>query len=574
MHYLVCGGAGFIGANLCRYLLKMGDTVTVWDNLCTGDKNKKQKNVTFVRKDIRDVIPCKTKFDGIFNLACPASPTKYQTNPQVTMETCVTGTINLLNTALYSDIPLVQASTSEVYGNSLKTPHQEDDPGVVNCTGIRACYDEGKRAAETLCFDHHRKKGTKIRVVRIFNTYGPFMSPDDGRIISNFITQALSGKPITVYGDGLQTRSFCYVDDTVLGLYLAMNSSVIGPVNIGNPDERSVLDVAKYISDIIPGSSIKYKHLPVDDPIKRCPDITRAKTLLGWLPKVSFSEGISRTIDYYTQTLTRIGIIGGGIVGQATALFSMIPNTTVLTYDINPDKCVPKNTTLNDLANCNFVFICVPTPPKASGECDTSIVEQAVSDLRMVCKDLEVPEPLILVRSTVSPGTCKRLDVLFFPEFLRENHWKEDFINTTSWMVGIPHFCPHEKITRLFTFLNSTRDHGFLSTANVSFASTDTVELVKYARNCFLATKVSFCNEIYQLCQALDISWNDVRNLFVSDTRIGESHTQVPGHDDKLGFGGNCLPKDTVALQQVFRQVQVPCHVLDGVINTNDLVRN
>jgi UDP-glucuronate decarboxylase len=583
MHYLVCGGAGFIGVNLCRYLIDRGHTVTVWDNLITGNKHNLPTEVKFEKIDIKDLVPKSYKgvFDGIFNLACPASPSKYQSNPIATAKTCVNGMLNLLDIAQYSDIPILQASTSEVYGNSPICPQREDNLGNVNCTGIRACYDEGKRMAETLCFDHHRTRGTRICVVRIFNTYGPYMSPNDGRIISNFIVQALQGKDMTIYGTGEQTRSFCYVTDTVQGLVQALESGKTGPFNIGNPEERNILGVASIIMDEIhdPNISVVFKPLPQDDPVRRCPDITLARKELNWSPVVGFREGIKKTIEYYKEHHTRIGIVGGGMVGTATAMFGNVPNTTVLVYDTILDRCKPKDTTLNDLVYSTMIFVCVPTPSDTTGRCDTSLVEKVVKKIRELASTKNITCPPIFVRSTVTPGTCNKLDVLFFPEFLREKHWSDDFRTTNTWYVGATYVdgdCTEksEGISTLQNFIQKAYNSGIITSENFIIVPNTELELAKYARNSFLAVKVAYFNEIYELCTKLDLNWELVRSCIISDNRIGESHSHVPGHDGKFGFGGNCLIKDGSTLVNLMIDQISPCNVLSGAFRTNTIVRN
>lgn len=303
-HYLVCGGAGFIGINLCNYLINLGHQVTCVDNMYCGDCGNLSREVTFYNIDIRSIMERSMLFsdiDGIFNLACPASPKNYQRDPFFTIDTCTRGVYELLELAKLLDIPLLQSSTSEIYGNATVTPQSEDYNGNVNCTGIRACYDEGKRLAETICFDHNRKFGTKIRVVRIFNTYGPYMARDDGRVISNFITQSIENKNLTIYGDGKQTRSFCYVDDMVRGLVKAIESPNIGPINLGNPDERSIENTAEIIIKLTGQGGVEYMPLPQDDPVRRRPDITKARNLLKWEPVVEFEDGIQLTIEYFNR---------------------------------------------------------------------------------------------------------------------------------------------------------------------------------------------------------------------------------------------------------------------------------
>ncbi len=304
MRILVTGGAGFIGSHLCKRLVREGHEVICLDNLVSGSKKNiasllSDSRFTFIEGDVTEPIDLKT--DRIYNLACPASPVHYQADPVKTFKTSVIGAINMLELARKYGARILQTSTSEVYGNPLEHPQKETYLGNVNPAGIRSCYDEGKRGAETLFFDYHRQYGVDIRVVRIFNTYGPWMAKDDGRVVSNFIVQALNGEDLTVYGDGSQTRSLCYVDDTVEALVRMMEQTdCIGPVNIGNPDERTVGELAEAVIRMTGSSSrIAYRDLPKDDPEKRRPDITLAKKYLGWKPTVPFEEGIGKTVEYF-----------------------------------------------------------------------------------------------------------------------------------------------------------------------------------------------------------------------------------------------------------------------------------
>jgi UDP-glucuronate decarboxylase len=306
---MVTGGAGFIGSHLCNRLLQEGNEVICVDNFYTGSKRNIEhllSNPYFevIRHDV--TFPLYAEVDEIYNLACPASPTHYQFDPVQTTKTSVHGAINMLGLAKRLKIKILQASTSEVYGDPSVHPQIEEYWGNVNPIGIRACYDEGKRCAETLFFDYHRQHHLKIKVARIFNTYGPNMHPNDGRVVSNFIVQALKGEDITIYGDGNQTRSFCYVSDLVDGLIKLMNSSdtVTGPINLGNPGEFTMLELAEKVI-LLTGSSSKiiHKPLPPDDPKQRKPDITKAKSILGWQPTIPLDEGLKLTIDYFKKLL-------------------------------------------------------------------------------------------------------------------------------------------------------------------------------------------------------------------------------------------------------------------------------
>jgi UDP-glucuronate decarboxylase len=308
MRILITGGAGFLGSHLCERLLKEGNEVICLDNFFTGRKRNvshllDNPNFELVRHDV--IEPFKFEVDQIYNLACPASPPHYQHNPIKTIKTSVMGAIHCLGLAKRTGARVFQASTSEVYGDPDVHPQPESYWGRVNPIGIRSCYDEGKRCAETLFFDYHRQNKVDIRVVRIFNTYGPQMLPDDGRVVSNFIVQALQGKDLTIYGDGSQTRSFCYVDDLIEGFVRLMrHPDLTGPVNIGNPGEFTMLELAELVLQKTGGKSkISYYPLPGDDPKQRQPDITLAKKELGWEPKVSLDQGLDSTIDYFRNLL-------------------------------------------------------------------------------------------------------------------------------------------------------------------------------------------------------------------------------------------------------------------------------
>jgi UDP-glucuronate decarboxylase len=309
MRMLITGGAGFIGSHLCERLLKDGHEVICLDNFFTGNKRNighllDNRNFELIRHDVTQ--PILLEVDRIFNLACPASPIHYQYNPVKTTKTSVMGAINMLGLAKRVRARILQASTSEVYGDPHVHPQKESYWGNVNTLGIRSCYDEGKRVAETLMMDYHRQNNVDVRIIRIFNTYGPKMAENDGRVVSNFILQALKGEEITVYGQGEQTRSFCYVSDLIEGMTRMMNTTgFTGPVNLGNPTETTILEFAKKIIDLTGSRSrIIYKPLPDDDPKQRQPDITLAKEVLGWEPKVSVDEGLKRTIEYFHSILS------------------------------------------------------------------------------------------------------------------------------------------------------------------------------------------------------------------------------------------------------------------------------
>jgi UDP-glucuronate decarboxylase len=307
MRILVTGGAGFIGSHLLDRLMKEQHDVICLDNFYTGTKSNINKwygnpNFELIRHDITE--PIRLEVDQIYHLACPASPVHYQYNPIKTNKVSYLGTSNMLGLAKRVKARFLMASTSEVYGDPDAHPQPEEYHGNVNPIGIRSCYDEGKRISETLSFDYHRQHNVEIRVARIFNTYGPRMLENDGRVVSNFIAQSLKGKPLTVYGDGSQTRSFCYVTDQVDGLIKLMNGDHMGPINIGNPEEYTILQLAENIRDRInPGQEIIFQPLPQDDPKQRKPDITKAKTLLNWQPTISLETGLTETIAEFRQRL-------------------------------------------------------------------------------------------------------------------------------------------------------------------------------------------------------------------------------------------------------------------------------
>ncbi len=307
---LVTGGAGFIGSYLCECLLASGYKVICVDNLFTGSANNvahltKNEHFTFLPHDIVKPLFLQQHVDEIYHFACPASPIHYQQNPIKTIKTNILGTVNMLGLAKLHNAQFLQASTSEVYGDPVEHPQKESYWGNVNPIGSRSCYDEGKRAAETLCFDYHRQHGVQIKVIRIFNTYGPRMALNDGRVVSNFILQALQNKPITIYGDGKQTRSFCYITDLARGIFSMMNIlDFKGPVNLGNPHEFTILELAEKVIELTGSKSqLVFKPLPEDDPQQRRPDIALANEKLGWKPEVRLEEGLQKTIAYFKGVL-------------------------------------------------------------------------------------------------------------------------------------------------------------------------------------------------------------------------------------------------------------------------------
>ncbi|MFW7340973.1 UDP-glucuronic acid decarboxylase family protein [Pollutimonas sp. H1-120] len=317
---LVAGGAGFIGASLCRRLLRQGHAVICLDSFLTGDSRniaplRDNPRFTLIRHDVIEPIPTDIFPTQIYNLACPASPPHYQADPIHTLRSCVDGAYNLLELARRTGARILQASTSEVYGDPSVNPQPEAYRGNVNMVGPRSCYDEGKRCAETLFSDYGKRKQVTVKIARIFNTYGPFMSRNDGRLVSNLVLQALTGRKLTIYGDGSQTRSLCYVDDLIEGLVrlMASEDGLSSPVNLGNPDENTVLDIAKAVRRLTSSRSVfEFLPLPIDDPLQRCPDITLARRFLRWNPSVDMDTGLRRTVEYFRRT--QPGLEPSGIV--------------------------------------------------------------------------------------------------------------------------------------------------------------------------------------------------------------------------------------------------------------------
>lgn len=337
---LVTGGAGFLGSHLCERLLEQGHEVICVDNFFTGTRRNIEHLLDHPRFELmrHDVtFPLYVEVDEIYNFACPASPVHYQHDPVQTTKTSVHGAINMLGLAKRVKAKILQASTSEVYGDPKVHPQREEYWGHVNPTGFRACYDEGKRCAETLFFDYHRQHRLRIKVMRIFNTYGPGMHPNDGRVVSNFIVQALRGEPITVFGDGSQTRSFCYRDDLIDGCLrlMATGDDVTGPINIGNPGEFTVRELAEKVVELTGSASpIVYQPLPADDPMQRCPDISKARELLGWQPTIALEEGLRRTIAYFDALLS-----GGDF--QAARGLTAIPPAVLQAQAARPGAGLP-----------------------------------------------------------------------------------------------------------------------------------------------------------------------------------------------------------------------------------------
>ncbi len=331
---MVSGGTGFLGSFLCEKLLKEGNNVLCVDNYYTGSRNNiihllDDPHFEAIRHDV--TVPLYVEVDEIYNLACPASPVHYQFDPVQTVKTNVHGAINMLGLAKRTKAKILQASTSEVYGDPAIHPQHEDYRGSVNPIGPRACYDEGKRCAETLFFDYHRQYGVNIHVARIFNTYGPRMHPNDGRVVSNFIVQALRNEPITVFGNGTQTRSFCYVDDLIDGLVrlMAAPAALTGPINLGNPGEFQVRELAELVIELTGSqSAIVFKPLPIDDPTQRKPDIGRARQELGWEPKIALREGLEKTIAYFEWILS-----GGAVPMQKHAPYLPAQDAGLIAQD-------------------------------------------------------------------------------------------------------------------------------------------------------------------------------------------------------------------------------------------------
>lgn len=616
---VVAGGAGFIGSHLCERLLGEGYSVICLDNFCTGTADNVSHLAELgpfklIRVNISEFIHIPGKVDVVVNLASPASPADYLQLPIETLKVGSIGTLHTLGLAREKKARYLLASTSETYGDPQIHPQPETYWGHVNPVGPRGVYDEAKRFGEALTMAYRRSHGVDTAIVRIFNTHGPRMRQADGRAVPAFVTQALRGEPITVSGDGSQTRSIQYVDDLIEGCMRLLHSSHSGPVNIGNPCEISIQDLALTIRDLAGSQSeIVYIDRPVDDPTVRQPDITLARELLGWAPEIGLEAGLRKTIEWFRQTLggesrlslagrpqarsrpatpdsghaRRIAVVGAGYVGLTTSACLASLGHSVVCADSDADKVERlargevgiREPGLPELvaaglrsgrlsfvrgaraaaAGAELVFLCVPTPFGGEGGVDVSAMESVIAE----CGQLLAAGCVVVNKSTVPVGMAGRvaellgrgdLPVVSNPEFLREGSAVQDFLHPDRFVVGSDRPDAANQVAALYARLG----------APVLVTDAASAELVKYAANCFLAMKVSFANAIADLCEELGADIGDVTRGVGYDSRIGSAFL-APGP----GWGGSCLTKDTRALLCAAEAAGLELDLLRATIDAN-----
>jgi len=629
---LVTGGAGFVGSHLCERLLDNDIDVICLDNFVTGTPAniahlRGRQGFQFIRADVSEAISVPGPLDYVLHFASPASPVDYAELPIETLKAGSLGTLHALDVARAKGARYLLASTSETYGDPLIHPQPETYWGNVNPVGPRSCYDEAKRFAEALTVSYRTTYGVDTAIMRIFNTYGPRMRPNDGRAIPNFITQALAGAPMTVHGDGSQTRSVCHVSDLVEGALRLLFADIPGPVNVGNPHEMTMLELAELIRDLTgSNSAIEFVERPQDDPSQRQPDITLARTALGWEPRVDPRDGISETIDWFREhTASSFGaalpgsgaigdessagltvaVVGTGYVGAVTAVCLAFLGYTVFGLDSDPARAeqfrkgqapffepglsemlktamaTGRLTFSNDpaeaLPKAEFVFLCVGTPPGPNGSPDLSQLESAIVSLAPYLST----DVVVINKSTVPVGSSNwtrtiledallderdlSYSIVSNPEFLREGSALDDFLYPDRIVLG---GAPADvsRVADLYRPVLNQCFPGGKPGLEPSLITTDlaSAEMIKYAANAFLATKISFANEVSHLCESFGADVRQVLPAIGADHRIGREFL-YPG----LGWGGSCFGKDVSALISAGQEYGYTPSLLQATVEIN-----
>lgn len=627
---VLTGGAGFVGSHVAERLLAHDIDVICIDNFVTGaieNVNHLQGRDGFrlLKLDVSDYLSIPGPVDYVLHFASPASPVDYALRPIQTLKAGSLGTLHTLGLAKEKDARFLLASTSEAYGDPLVHPQPESYWGNVNPVGPRACYDEAKRFAEALTTAYRTKHGLNTAIMRIFNTYGPRMRPDDGRAIPNFINQALAGAPLTVQGDGSQTRSLCHIDDLVEGTLRLLFSDLAGPVNIGNPHEMTILELAHLIIELTGSdSAVEFIDRAADDPSRRQPDITLARTELRWEPKVQVRDGLQETIAWFRDRIEpatrevrveqlrprhKIAVIGTGYVGAVTSTCLAFLGHTVCGLDSDSTRAGQLNngqapfhepglpemlkTTLSTgrlrftdcpsdaLSDAEFVFLCVGTPPGPNGLPDLAQLESAIQSLAPYLR----PEVVLVNKSTVPVGSGNwtrtiledalegnrelSFHVVSNPEFLREGSAIEDFLHPDRIVLG----GAAQDVSRVAELYQLVLDQAFdggRRTLRPSLIKTElaSAEMIKYAANAFLATKISFANEISQLCEVLGADVREVLPAIGADHRVGSAFLN-PG----VGWGGSCFGKDVAALISTGQEYGYTPSMLQTTVEINKAQR-